>query len=229
MALRSASALVFAFGLAGCSGSVEVSSTSVGASSGASSGGGADTACTVPTELFGSGEALALARCVIPEEAKLVHLVSSTFGELDAQGRDRNWLLIFWDDTAKQRYFGGVSIEGGIMIAPDGESLPCGPDALAHVESETMVPDAVARFSSVDPFAGKGHLNYFLLESRACILDSAEDLHRVLVSNLDPSLPTEEASMQPHNWIVDYDASGSFKQLCGPCTSPYDGCPPCQP
>lgn len=68
-------------------------------------------------------EAVALARAEggVPATAHLVHIRSSPNGFHNANGRDRRWIVIFWNATNKVSYFGEENpFEVALRLAEKG-------------------------------------------------------------------------------------------------------------
>jgi hypothetical protein len=218
--------------LLGCTGSVETSADSAGASgTSASTGAGVVDPCAIPTAAFDSNTAVAQVRCLLPTYTKLGFLWSSSGGDLDALGRSSQWNLDVLDDTAGLRVRAGVTVSNGVVTeSADPTPNKCPGNETILRDTTVVVPDAIERFAKHDPYVG-GYTNYFWVQAAPCPIEDFKGYAKVVIRRPDPSLIGMPDGM-PHldSWYAHYDAASKFVKLCGPCSGAFsndDDCSTC--
>jgi len=172
--------------------------------------------CNAPRpQLFGSNDAVVLARCnpALPQDAQPVMVRSSPLGEMTAEGLSPRWNLAFLDG-------GGVAYSVG--VGPGGETItsgpnPCWTDAVALVDSRTVVPDALRRYATIG--SATGPFNYFYWEQGACPGQGQPAARYVQVlRHLGTTVPSSDY------YFFHYDDAGTMTLSCGPTTEANSAC-----
>lgn len=168
-------------------------------------------------------EAVALVRAQggVPATAHLVHIRSNPDGFQNADGRDRRWIVVFWDAVNQVRYFGDVTSAAQEeplvdVVVDDLQLEQCAPsDQLVQVDSARVVADAVARLPE-----GYPALVMFFSEDAACFNEvKPASMHRLIVTH-----PPRDSRYEHSQFY--YSDDGSLLQQCGPCEKQL-GCPNC--
>lgn len=180
------------------------SSTSSSTSSSASTGSaGAGGACEVPTSEISSLEAVALARCVIPDGEQARLLGYATNGHSIAPGKNDYWALMFQDDEATYNAAAGIDVLGYTVSAlpqPD-----CTPSSVPALDTTEVFPVALTALQ-----AGDAPLDLFLYRHSPSCLDWGADGYAVVATDwsLDDEGPVDFAVFSP---------LGELVLVCGPC------------
>jgi hypothetical protein len=167
-------------------------------------------------------DAVAIATCAnaLPSTASLVQLLS--ISTVDPAGRAPEWQVAFFDsatDTMLTGLVTGAPMKLGVLT---GNYSECPGVSFTLVSSDVIVPDAFARLSARHVF-DLAHASASLFASASCLTSNGAPTIQVYFG----TLPDGASEPITKAW-VNYDGSGRFLNVCGPCPDPPPPNCPCE-